>query len=192
MHEVKTAGARIVPRHRWTEEEDATLIELWPVCTRAALAEQFGVSVGVVYRRAKQLGLPINSRPHHTAAANAARANIDLGRRIRPIGAERVDKDNVLYRKVSSTGEKRKDWRPVHLLNWEAEHGPVPDGHILVFVDGDKENLALSNLMLIDRAENMARNSVARYGPEIQSIAITLGKFKSKLKKLERENAKSK
>lgn len=39
----------------WEPEEDALLVELWPVETRKAIAEKLGRTVGTVYRRAKRL-----------------------------------------------------------------------------------------------------------------------------------------
>ena len=176
----------------WEPEEDALLVELWPVETRKVIAEKLGRTVGTVYRRAKRLGLPINSLPHHAEAARASRAKVNFDHKRRPIGAERVDGNGILYRKVADDGNKKSNWRAVHVLNWEAENGPVPAGHFLVFIDGNKENRDPSNLLLVDRAENLRRNSVQRYGPDVHSAVVMLGIFKSKLKKLERDNAKSK
>lgn len=45
---------------------------------------------------------------------------------------------------------------PKHRLLWEAENGPVPKGHKLIFADGDKTNISLDNLLLITDAQ-MAR-----------------------------------
>ena len=39
------------------------------------------------------------------------------------------------------------------MLNWEAVHGPVPKGHVVILKDGDKTNLDVSNLLLVSRAE---------------------------------------
>lgn len=192
MEQVNTAGKRTMDVRPWEPEDDALLVELWPVMTRKAIAEKLGRSVGTTYRRAKRLGLPIDSRPHHAEAAKVSHGKARFWHKRRPIGAERVDIYGILYRKVADDGNKKTNWRAVHILNWEAENGPVPAGHFLVFIDGNKENRDPSNLLLVDRAENLRRNSVQRYGPEVHSAVVMLGIFKSKLKKLERDNAKSK
>ncbi len=44
-------------------------------------------------------------------------------------------------------------WKAKHLLVWEAEHGPVPPGHVLVFADQNRENCSLENLLLVTRGE---------------------------------------
>jgi len=37
-------------------------------------------------------------------------------------------------------------WRLKHYLIWEAANGPVPEGFVLYFVDGDRYNLRLENI----------------------------------------------
>ena len=46
-----------------------------------------------------------------------------------------------------------KAWRFKHLLIWEAEHGPIPAGHVVIFLDSDVDNFALDNLELVTRGE---------------------------------------
>ena len=61
-------------------------------------------------------------------------------------------------------------WRAVHILLWEAAHGPLPKGHAIVFKDGDKRHIELDNLQLVTRAELMSRNTMHNYGPEIARV----------------------
>ncbi|CAN7504892.1 HNH endonuclease [Acidovorax sp. LjRoot74] len=49
----------------------------------------------------------------------------------RPIGAERMDR-GYLIRKVTDTGNPKKDWKRVDVIEWETIHGPVPPGMVLV------------------------------------------------------------
>lgn len=92
---------------------------------------------------------------------------------VQPIGAERISKDGYLERKVNNDLPFQKRWRAVHIIEWEAVNGPLPAGHCLVFRDGNKQNISLTNLELITRAENMRRNSYHRYPKEI-ALAIQL------------------
>lgn len=88
-----------------------------------------------------------------------------------PIGTEKTNAhDGYRERKVADTGNRRVDWRPVHVLIWEAKHGPVPRGHLLRFMDGDKANIALENLMLLTRAQAMGLNNMNRLPLELQEV----------------------
>lgn len=87
-----------------------------------------------------------------------------------PLGHEVVRK-GYLWRKITDDGPPHKHYRPVHVLTWEAAHGPVPPGHIVVFRDRDDrtQNITLDRLELISRAENMRRNAYQlNYPPEIR------------------------
>ena len=89
---------------------------------------------------------------------------------------------------MADTGHKPTDWKAVHVLVWEEHNGPLPDGHIVIFRDGNRENFEPENLMALTRAENMRRNSISRYGEDYRSAAIQLGWFKRKLNQMEKEN----
>lgn len=95
--------------------------------------------------------------------------------RYQPIGAERLSKEGYLERKINDDMQTQKRWRAVHILTWEAVHGPLPKGHALVFRDGNKANIALENLEPITRAELMRRNSVHSMPPELEKLVLLRG-----------------
>lgn len=70
----------------------------------------------------------------------------------KPIGTERLTKEGYLERKVNDDMPLRGRWRAVHLINWEARHGPVPSGHALKCRDGNRQNTDPDNWELIPRA----------------------------------------
>jgi hypothetical protein len=86
-----------------------------------------------------------------------------------PVGSER-NRDGVLWRKVADTGIKSQDWLPVHHIIWFESGGEIPSGHMVCFKDGNRRNFSLSNLELVTRAENMRRNTIHNYGPEVAAI----------------------
>lgn len=86
-----------------------------------------------------------------------------------PVGHERWC-DGYLQRKVTDTGYPPRDWVPVHRLLWEAHNGPVPAGHVVVFRDRDRENIAIENLELVSRVELMRRNTVHNLPDEIKEV----------------------
>lgn len=84
----------------------------------------------------------------------------------KPIGSERINVDGYIEVKVA----EGKPWRHKHRVMWEEAHGPVPDGYIVSFVDGNKQNCALSNLKLVARADAMRQNSVANYPDDVREV----------------------
>lgn len=104
-----------------------------------------------------------------------------------PIGSERLTKDGVRERKVTDHGGyNNKDWQPVHVLEWEAVHGPRPKGHLVVFRDRNTNNISIDNLECISRAENMRRNTIHRYPPHVKDVMRTKGVLTREINKQER------
>ena len=106
----------------------------------------------------------------------------------KPLGAERLTKDGYLQRKMTETGYPPHDWVEVHRLLWEEHHGPIPEGHVIIFKDGNKKNICIENLEMLTLAENVKRNSIHRYPPQVKTAIRALGKFKQRIKKHEQQN----
>lgn len=194
-------GRRNVGWRAWTSKEDKKLAELWRNTPVGQVSSIMGRSTSSVWNRVRKLKLGRDPEYRNLSASGrfggaggsekkAGRPPLRPGEKSntwRPIGAERTTKYGILERKVADTGDKRTDWRAVHVMNWEAVHGPVPSGKFLIFKDRNKENRAVDNLLPVTRTENMQRNSITNYGADYQSVAITLGKLKSKIKEVENE-----
>lgn len=73
-------------------------------------------------------------------------------------------------------------WMPLHKYYWEEKHGPIPAGHCLWFKDGNSLNCDLSNLELITRGENLARNSVDRLAGNVKDHKETRRERKKRAK----------
>ena len=54
---------------------------------------------------------------------------------------------------------------PLHRVRWVAEHGPLGQGCVLVFRDGDWCNCAPANIERISRAEHAMRSGYAAMLP---------------------------
>lgn len=104
----------------------------------------------------------------------------------RPIGSEAVDADGYLKRKITEEGKPHERWRYVHLLIWEAANGPVPDGHAVVFRDGDKRNVELENLELVSRAELMRRNTIHQLPEPIKRVLFAKARLTRVIRETER------
>jgi hypothetical protein len=79
----------------------------------------------------------------------------------RPLGSERVMKDEYIWVKVREAydPDKYNDWRdlwiPKHRAVWEEHNGKMPDGSIIVFADGDIRNFDPDNLVRMTKAQHM-------------------------------------
>ncbi len=69
-----------------------------------------------------------------------------------PIGTERLSKCGYLERKVNDDLPLQRRWRTVHLIEWEAVNGPLPQGHALKCLDGNRLNTDPANWVSIPRA----------------------------------------
>jgi hypothetical protein len=116
---------------------------------------------------------PWNKGTHWTAGGRSAETRFKKGNKPHtwnPVGHERVSKEGFLQRKVSDTGYTPRDYKPVHIIVWEAINGPVPRGHVVTFIDKNRRNFGPANLECITRAENMRRNSYHRYPQPIPQL----------------------
>jgi hypothetical protein len=72
----------------------------------------------------------------------------------RPVGSESMVKHGYVRIKV----EKPNTWKLKHRVVWEEHHGPLPEGHVVTFIDQDRENFDIKNLRLISKAQNAQLN----------------------------------
>lgn len=105
----------------------------------------------------------------------------------KPVGSTRISKDGYLEIKTAAP----KTWTQAHILLWREQHGEIPKSHCVVFVDGDKNHIELSNLELITRTENLHINKLnCRSMPaEVQPAIRTLGKLISRIFEASNNNA---
>ena len=111
----------------------------------------------------------------------------------KPLGAERIcSKDGYILVKVAEYDPHTcfsTRWKHKHVHIWERDHGPVPDGMVVAFRDGDKLNVEPENLMLISRAELLRLN---KHGykdtpPELKPSVFSLAILEVKIFNLGKE-----
>lgn len=112
-----------------------------------------------------------------------------------PIGTLRVSKDGYLERKMNDDPNiyPARRWVAVHRLVWEASHGPIPDGHIVVFKPGMKtsvlEDVTHDRLECITRAEHARRNHPRSKSPELAKLVQLKGAITRQVNRISREHA---
>ncbi len=103
----------------------------------------------------------------------------------KPIGSERLN-DGYLQRKMTNTGYPPKDWVPVHRLLWEQHNGPIPNGEVLIFSNGDRTDIRLDNLEVLTRGQLAIRNSIHNYPEELAELMRLQGQVKRQIRKREK------
>lgn len=101
-----------------------------------------------------------------------------------PLGTERIcSKDGYVLMKIAEpdpyTGFPTR-YKHKHVYIWEQEHGPVPEGMVVAFIDGDKTHCDDPvNLMLISRAEllNLNRHGYKDAPAELKPSVLALSKL---------------
>jgi hypothetical protein len=116
---------------------------------------------------------------------------------IRSIGSERVNVNGYVEVKVSDiktqiAKERQKNWKAKHVVVWEKANGPVPKGHIVIFLDADKSHIVLKNLMMISREVHaiMAHLIWNTNDRELTNAIILLDKIKVATANLKRKSFK--
>lgn len=107
-----------------------------------------------------------------------------------PVGTE-VKKDaEYWWVKVAEPNK----WRQKHILLWEAANGPIPPGHCLKFLDGNRDNVCLENLQLITKRVNKIMNYHHLNFPEAEmtKTGILLAQVTVKAQERKREQKKGK
>lgn len=91
------------------------------------------------------------------------------------IGTVVVTTDGYVARK---TGEPNQ-WEYVHRLVWEEHNGPIPEGGIVIFLDGNSQNCDINNLQMITRAEHarLNQNHLRFADPELTKTGVTVAKI---------------
>lgn len=88
--------------------------------------------------------------------------------------------DGYLVRKVKELGTQRERFEFVHRATWENYNGPIPEGKMVSFLDGDKDNCKIENLVLIDNFENLElnRSNLRFCNPEYTKAGLAVAKVK--------------
>lgn len=82
-----------------------------------------------------------------------------------PVGTERPGSDGYIVVKVRQRPDvplSKDNWVPKQHVVWERAHGPVPEGSVVMFANGDMHDYSLDNLVAVPR-RYMARINQTGY-----------------------------
>lgn len=105
-----------------------------------------------------------------------------------PIGSERLSKDGYLEVKIQD-GHQVKNWKSKHRIIWEQINGPIPPKHRIVFLDGNKSNLDITNLELMTYAQTavMSKKSLFYKDPELTKLGSKIAEIELKVNERKRK-----
>jgi len=96
--------------------------------------------------------------------------------------AIRKDKNGYSYKRIRIS---LNNWKTLHRVIWEEANGPIPDDHIIIFIDQNSMNVQLSNLCIRSKVEHVLRNSPIDFPEEVIPSMVLMNQLKSKLKEIE-------
>ncbi len=111
-----------------------------------------------------------------------------------PVGSYRITSmDKVLEVKVRDVpGASRLRWAPVARIVWEAAHGPIPKGNLVVFRPGLRTNvleqITADKLECITRAQHATRNHPRSKSPDLARLVQLKGAITRQVNRITRED----
>lgn len=199
------------PKHNWTPQELEKLKQEFPHRKTDIIAAEICLHYNQVCNMAYKLGLKKTEAFLHSPECNrldgikgastrfvkgqpaynkAVTMSQELRERVKHTWFESGHKPHNTkfdgYERISEDGYREVrisegNFEFLHRKNWEDVYGPIPEGYIVVFRDGDRLNCESENLELITRKENMKRNSIARYPKELIKLINTHSKLKRQI-----------
>ena len=194
--------------HKWTEEEKAYLAEITPGRSHkeiyALCQEQFDWKIpsvdtikGAIHRYGLSTGRTGRFYKGQPGRNNGTKMLPEVYRKMaptmykkgniphntHPIGTEVVNRDGYTFVKVSDdrTIPHWKNWKMKHRLIYEAAHGPIPEGNIVIFLDGDRNNMDLENLACISKSLNCIMSKCHLYSnnADVTRAGLKLAELKN-------------
>lgn len=173
----------------FTEEQERFIRENYKGISNQELADlvnaKFGLSISAAQIKRFKSRNKLNS---------GLTGSFEKGHRplnYKPIGSERIDKkDGYVLVKVQDHGLYQERWRLKHVVLWEKVHGKVPEDHVIAFLNGDKTDIRIDNLVLLSRTElaQMVRYGYFSNDPELTKAGIQLIRLQNKIGEFELTN----
>lgn len=107
------------------------------------------------------------------------------------VGEERLTVDGYTWVKIAENpkAKKRDNWKMKHQLIWEKYNGPIPEGMVITFLDGNKQNFDINNLMAITPELHSLLNikKMRTNDTELTRSSAALGELILKISEKEKE-----
>lgn len=95
-----------------------------------------------------------------------------------PMGYERITRDGYTEVKVRDEKEvhSTKNFELKHRVLWKKHHGEIPESHIVIFKNGNPQDVRLENLMMVHRGigAQLNRQGLKSEYPELTEAGVKL------------------
>lgn len=98
-----------------------------------------------------------------------------------PIGTERINRQGYVMVKVQDHGHYGQRWKLKSRIVWEQHYGrKLGTNDNIMFLDGDRQNLSIDNLRLIDDAEHavMSKNRLHFKDADLTKVGLNVARLK--------------
>lgn len=98
-----------------------------------------------------------------------------------PIGTERINRQGYVMVKVQDYGHYGQRWKLKSRIVWEQHYGrKLGTNDNIMLLDGDRQNLSIDNLRLIDDAEHavMAKNRLHFKDADLTKVGLNVARIK--------------
>lgn len=150
---------------------------------------------GRLNKRIADIGKPFRFKKGHTPANKGKKMSPEVRERVKHTWFKKGHEPHNTKHDGYISIRKDKNGRPyayiriskgrfemLHRYIWEQHNGPIPEGQIVTFINGDTSDLRIGNLELITREENMLRNTRHNYPQDLQQAIMALNKLKKAIK----------
>jgi hypothetical protein len=99
------------------------------------------------------------------------------------VGSQSVEEGTILI-KIAEPNV----WVKKHRYVWEQAHGPIPDGMVVRFADGNKMNVTLDNLLLVSRrvCTSVVKRGMEQEDPDLNVTAHKLAELDLTIKDIKK------
>jgi hypothetical protein len=101
----------------------------------------------------------------------------------KPVGSEAVSEGTLLI-KIAEPNV----WVKKHRYIWEQAYGPIPNGMVVRFADGNKMNVTLDNLLLVSRrvCTSVVKRKMEQEDPDLNMTAHKLAELDLTIKDIKK------
>lgn len=179
-------------RREYEEDEIAFLREISLGKTYAEIADAFNarfrdrdyVIPSQVKSAMKYMKIPYNG--HSEVAAR----HVPIGSvNVAPYGTK---KNGERYKYEMVKVAEPNVWKRKSLLEWEKHYGPLPEGKMIIFLDGNTLNSEIENLYAVSQGVHFRLNKyrVAKPNREYMLAAIKIAEIEDSIKQLKEKREK--